>query len=72
MKAFCAEIINDHKALEIEQSNYKELPMFSKVLTKDVLANYLQVKNDVARIIQPEIGRMLDTPDLAELIIKRE
>src|SRR5450759_80539 len=63
LKAFCAEIINDHKALEIEQANYKELPQFSKVESKDVLDNYLQVKKDVAMIVQTEIERMLDTPE---------
>ena len=72
LKAFCAEIINDHKALEIEQANYKELPQFSKVESKDVLDNYLQVKKDVAMIVQTEIERMLDTPALTDLIIKKE
>jgi hypothetical protein len=72
LKAFCAEIINDHKALESEQSNYKELPQFSKVENKDVLANYLQVKNDVAIIVQTEIERMMDTPELTDLIIKKD
>jgi len=72
LKAFCAEIINDHKALEIEQANYKELPQFSKVESKDVLDNYLQVKKDVAMIVQTEIERMLDTPELTDLIIKKE
>src|ERR1035437_382440 len=71
LKAFCAEIINDHKALEIEQANYKELPQFSKVESKDVLDNYLQVKKDVAMIVQTEIERMLDTPALTDLIIKK-
>jgi hypothetical protein len=72
LKAFCAEVINDHKALENEQSNYKELPQFSKVDNKDVLANYLQVKNDVTMIVQTEIERMLNTPELNDLIIKKE
>jgi hypothetical protein len=72
LKAFCAEVINDHNALENEQANYKELPHFSKVETKDVLDNYLKVKNDVAVIVQTEIERMLDTPELTDLIIKKE
>ena len=72
LKAFCAEIINDHKALENEQSNYKELPQFSKVETKDILANYLNIKNDVGMLVQTEIERMLDTPELTDLIIRKE
>ncbi|MDQ2719951.1 MAG: YWFCY domain-containing protein [Bacteroidota bacterium] len=71
LKAFCAEIINDHKALQNEQASYKELPQFSKVENKDVLNNFQQVKNDVAIIIQTEMERMLDTPELADLIIRK-
>ena len=72
LKAFCAEIINDHKALENEQADYKELPQFSKVENKDVIANYLQVKNEVSMIVQTEIERIMDTPELMGLIIKKE
>lgn len=71
LKAFCAEIINDHKALEIEHANYKELPQFSKVESNDVLNNYRQVKKDVAMIVQNEMERMLDTPELEDLIIRK-
>jgi hypothetical protein len=72
LKAFCAEIINDHGALNQEQAAYKELPVFSKVEPSDVLKSYLQVKKDVAMIVQMEIERMLDTPELTDLIIKKE
>ena len=71
LKAFCAEIINDHEALNREQEGYKELPVFSKVEPSDVLNNYLQVKRDVAVIVQTEIERMLDTPELTDLIIRK-
>lgn len=47
LKVFCAEIVNDHEALNREQSGYKELPIFSKVEPSDVLKSYLQVKKDV-------------------------
>jgi hypothetical protein len=71
LKAFCAEIINDHEALDREQVGYKEIPEFSKVAPADVLNNYLQVKKDVAIIVQTEIERMLDTPELFDSIIKK-
>lgn len=71
LKAFCAEIINDHEALAKEQASYKELPVISKMGPSDVLINYLQIKKDVATIIKTEIERMLDTPELENLIIKR-
>jgi hypothetical protein len=72
LKAFCAEIINDHEALNQEQERYKELPVFSNVEQNDVLKSYLQVKKDVAMIVRTEIERMLDTPELMEMIIRKE
>jgi hypothetical protein len=71
LKAFCGEIINDHEAFNREQAGYKELPVFSKVEPSDVLKNYLQVKKDVVMIVQTEIERMLDTPGLTDLIIRK-
>jgi hypothetical protein len=71
LKAFCSEIINDHDALAEEQTNYKELPEFYKVENNDVLANYLQIKKEVSMIIQTEIERIMDTPELTDLIIKK-
>lgn len=71
LKTFCSEIVNDHTALNREQSGYKDLPAFAKVETNDILKSYLQVKEDVAMIVQTEIERMLDTPELNGLIIKK-
>lgn len=72
LKAFCAEVINDHKSLENEHAAYQELPLVSKVEIRDVLDNYLRVKNDVSMVVETEIERMLDTPELMDLIIKKE
>lgn len=72
LKSFCAEILNDHEALAGEQAGYKDLPAFSKVEPNDVLKSYLQVKRDVAMIVQTEIERMLDTPELMDMIIKKD
>jgi hypothetical protein len=72
LKAFCSEIINDHKLLAKEQSNYKELPEFSNVQTNDIFNTYLQVKKDVVTIVQNEIERMLDTPEMSDLIISKK
>jgi len=37
-----------------------------------MLKNYLQIKTDVASIVQTELKRMPDTPGLSNLIIKKE
>jgi hypothetical protein len=72
LKAFCSEVINDHELLAKEQSGYRELPAFSKVHSNDIFNSYLQVKEDITTILQDEIERMLDTPELSDLIIKKE
>jgi hypothetical protein len=71
LKAFCAEIINDHKALAWEQKNYRDLPQFSKAETADVQNCFLNIKKDVADLVQTELERMMDTPELNGLIIRK-
>ncbi len=71
LKAFCAEILNDHEALAKEQAAYRELPQVSTVSQKEILENYLTIKKDVQTIVQTEMERMLDTPELTDLIIKK-
>jgi hypothetical protein len=72
LKMFCSEIINDHEALSGEEAGYKDLPVISGAGQKDVEANYLCIKSDVAHIVHTELERMLDTPELSELIIRKE
>ncbi|MFT3680692.1 MAG: conjugal transfer protein MobC [Ferruginibacter sp.] len=71
LKTFCSEILNDHEALATEQANYRNLPQVSSVSQKEILENHLAIKRDVQTIIQLEIERMLDTPELTDLIIKK-
>jgi hypothetical protein len=71
LKTFCAEIIKDHDALAREQTMYKGLPQLSNVSQKEILDSYLQIKKDVQNILQAEMERMLDTPELGDLIIKK-
>jgi TusA-related sulfurtransferase len=70
LKAFYAEVINDHEELSKEQSEYKELPAVSEAKPSEAAQIYLQIKKEVTMIVQAEVGRMLDTPELADLIIK--
>lgn len=62
LKAFCSEIINDHKVISTEKDNYNELPKVSNVTSSDILNNFLQIKKDVEVIVQTEIERMMDWP----------
>ena len=49
---FQAEIINDAKKLNVEVSQYKEIPVVSN---EQVLDNYYQVKMEVKRLIGEEV-----------------
>ena len=71
LKTFCAEILNDHDSLANEQALYKSLPQLSNVTQQEILDNYLQIKKDVQSVIQNEMERILDTPELGDLIIKK-
>lgn len=71
LKAFCSKIINDHDALKKEDERYLPLPEVRKVTTEMVLDNYLQIKKDIAELIDTELERMMDTPELEHLLIKK-
>lgn len=71
LKAFCAEIMNDHKELKKEADDYKALPQISSVSIKMVAENYAQIKKDVADMIGKELERMLNTPEMEVLIVKK-
>ncbi len=71
LKAFCAEVINDHKALTAEHDSYKDLPQFSNVSPNYVAKSFQKVKDYVRGIVRAEIERIMDTPGLMEMIIKK-
>ena len=71
LKAFCSEIINDHKTLKKEEDGYKALPQISNISTQIVAENYVQIKKDVADMIEKELERMMNTPEMEVLIVKK-
>lgn len=71
LKTFCGEIINDHQSLNKERAGYAELPVISAVKQQEILQNYSQIKKDIFLIIESETERMLNTPELIELIIQK-
>jgi hypothetical protein len=72
LKTFCAEIINDHKELEQIRAAYKNLPVISTIYSQIILDNYLCIKKDIQKILTIEINRMLNTPELTGLVIKKD
>jgi hypothetical protein len=55
---FHSEIINDHEKLNAEVVAYRDIPKVSNVTQQQVLDNYYQVKMDVKRLIEVEVGRL--------------
>lgn len=66
-KAFHTAIQNDHDAIKTEEELYKALPE-GNVSELEIQNNYIQVKNDVIELIESEIDRIKNDPDLAHLI----
>src|SRR5690348_6005546 len=71
LKAFHSEIINDHEALKKEEENYKDIEVIRKLDNSMVQRNYLQIKQDIQRIIQSQMERLLNDPELAHLVVKK-
>lgn len=71
LKTFHSEIINDHAALEAETKAYVPIPKVREVTAAEVEANYQRVKSDVEMIIETEMERIYDTPELAHLLVSR-
>jgi hypothetical protein len=71
LKAFHSEIINDHDALKKEIEGYKEIPLVRKLDNAIVQRNYMEIKQDVQRIIQLEMEQLLSDPALMHLVIKK-
>jgi hypothetical protein len=71
LKTFHSEIVNDHEALKKEQDQYVDIPVIRKVDNSMVQRNYLQIKKDIKDIIYTEKERLLNDPELINLVIKK-
>jgi len=72
LKNFHSEIINDHAALKAEADAYIPIPKPREVTAKEIEENYLSIKDDVMMIIESEMERIYETPELTHLLIVRE
>ena len=71
LKTFCCEVINNRNALQEEARQYKQLPITSDVSKDRIIENYLKIKKDISFIIEAEMERILNTPELENLIVTR-
>lgn len=72
LKNFHCEIINDHDAIKAEEDAYVPIPKVREVSQEQIDENYMQIKEEVAMIIETEMDRIYATPELAHLLIERE
>lgn len=71
-KIFHCEIINDHAAIAAEEKAYVPIPKPREVSQRDIEDNYLRIKDEVASIIDEEMERIYNTPELAHLLVSRD
>jgi hypothetical protein len=71
LKAFHCRIVNDFDAINLEESNYKPIPVIRQVDNDMVQRNYLQIKKDVQYIVDSELEKMMDDPGLKHLVIAK-
>jgi hypothetical protein len=62
LKTFHCEILNDHEQLQRENSLLKPLPVLKELNQKMINENYYEIKNEVANIIESEIGILMNSP----------
>lgn len=55
LKMFHCDILNDHKSIAREESDYKEIPFIRNVTHYEIERNYYQIKNDVLRIVKERL-----------------
>lgn len=72
LKVFHSEIINDHAALKAEEDAYLPIPKIRKITQSEIEGNYLQIKEEVMAIVESEMERIYDTPELAHLLVARD
>lgn len=72
LKNFHCEIINDHDAIAKEEAAYIPIPKIRDIIQVEVEDNYRQIKEEIAEIIDTEMERIYQTPELAHLLVARE
>jgi hypothetical protein len=71
LKAFDSEIITDIEKIKRQDEAYADIPPGDKT-QEEIQKNYLQIKQDVIDIIESEMIRIQNDPELAHLIIIKD
>lgn len=71
LKAFHCEIQNDFDAIQAEEKAYKPVPVIRQINNEMVQKNYQQIKEEVQEIANSEIQRMMNDPELEQLVVSK-
>ncbi len=64
LKVFHNEIQNDHKAINSQIASNKPLPVIRAITQEEIQANYNQIKEDIAMLVEKEVTALRETIDL--------
>ena len=75
-KIFHAEIVVDSAKVSAEMKAYQPIPIIAEFTNEDgsdnlketIEANYKSVKSEILTLVETEIARILDNPDLKHLV----
>lgn len=67
LKAFHCEIINDIEKIKKEEREYQPLPVIRHITEDEVMRNYYQIKKDVKCIIDTEMAKIMNSPDVVAM-----
>lgn len=70
-KAFHTAIQNNHDAIKLEVAGYQKLPE-GQVSEDDIQNNYIHTKNQVVDLVEAEVIRIKNDPNLAHLIFVKQ
>ncbi len=71
LKSFHCKICNDHDSLEKEKNEFTRIPPSRKIDGAIVQRNYIQIKADIQNIVLAEMDRILNSPDLQNIVITK-
>jgi hypothetical protein len=70
LKMFHAEFMQEGPVPTKAQANYQPLPA-SSVDNKIIMATYLQIKKDIKDLVENEIERLMNDPELVSMVINK-
>lgn len=66
LKAFHAQVLNDHEAIRREEAAYKNIPVIRNIDDATVMQVYQQIKKDISEIIEKELAKIKPDPAVAD------